>query len=84
MSWGRKKRRASSRRLPQWPQLEHQRKAGTPKQEFPGCPTNACLESVVFAAFFSKTGKAAFGNAAKSIGPKSAKRFSDKSDAQQR
>ena len=34
------------------------------KQAFLDCPTNACLDSFVFAEFFSKTGKATFGNSA--------------------
>jgi hypothetical protein len=34
------------------------------KQAFLGCPTNACLASLVVAEFFSKTGKATFGNSA--------------------
>jgi hypothetical protein len=37
---------------------------GSAKQTLPGQPTNACLDAFVFAAFFSKTGKVAFGNSA--------------------
>jgi hypothetical protein len=33
-------------------------------QVFIGCPTNACLDSFVFAEFFRKTGKATFANSA--------------------
>ncbi len=34
------------------------------KQTFLGRPTNACLDSFVFAEFFRKTGKATFANSA--------------------
>ena len=34
------------------------------KQTFLGCPTHARFDSIVFAEFFSKTGKATFGNPA--------------------
>jgi hypothetical protein len=34
------------------------------KQTFIGCPTNARLESFVFAEFFRKTGKTTFANSA--------------------
>ena len=38
--------------------------AGCTKQTFVGHPTNARLDSFVFAEFFRKTGKATFANSA--------------------